>query len=318
MARVVLNICGVKSKGGVTVLNNFLENNSNLDLFIIYDNPVLDSIVTKYENEFIRVPRYLHPFLNFFINKKTKQRINNYKNIIHFGNIAFKTKLKTFTFIQNILPLVAPTNSFRNLFLRIFYSYSFKISDEIIVQQKHVANLIPNSLKVNIIGKIKYYDIEQTNKTDFIVIFENIKNKNPKFTIDLIIELSKLDHIINVIDSESYLQKLNNVNLSSENINLYKDISYSQLQNLFRQNNTYIHSSEYETVGLPIYEALSNGLNVVLPDREYFELDVQNVFKYKLNNLESAVKACKNSTNKQNSKFLNVPIYHEDWNLNFQ
>ena len=50
MARVVLNICGVKSKGGVTVFNNYLENNSNLDLFIIYDNPVLESLVTKYEN----------------------------------------------------------------------------------------------------------------------------------------------------------------------------------------------------------------------------------------------------------------------------
>ena len=177
MARVVLNICGVKSKGGVTVLNNYLENNSNLDLFIIYDNPVLESLVTKYENEFIRVPRYFHPFLNFFINKTTKQKINNYENIIHFGNLAFKTKLKTFTFIQNILPLVAPTNSLRNLFLRIFYSYSFKISDEIIVQQEHVAKLIPNTSKVNIIGKINYYDIEKSNKSDFIIIFENIKNK---------------------------------------------------------------------------------------------------------------------------------------------
>ena len=151
MARVVLNICGVKSKGGLTVLNNFLKNNSNLDLFIIYDNPVLESLVTKYENEFIRVPRYFHPFLNFFINKNTKQKINNCENIIHFGNLAFKTKLKTFTFIQNILPLVAPTNSFRNLFLRIFYSYSFKISDEIIVQQEHVADLIPDQYITKII-----------------------------------------------------------------------------------------------------------------------------------------------------------------------
>ena len=95
MARVVLNICGVKSKGGLTVLNNFLKNNSNLDLFIIYDNPVLESLVTKYENQFIRVPRCFHPFLNFFINKTTKQKINNCENIIHFGNLAFKTKLKT-------------------------------------------------------------------------------------------------------------------------------------------------------------------------------------------------------------------------------
>ena len=55
-----------------------------------------------------------------------------------------------------------------------------------------------------------------------------------------------------------------------------------------------------------------------MPDREYFQLNVQNVFKYKLNNLESAVIACKNSATKQHSKILKVPIYHEDWNLNFQ
>ena len=73
---------------------------------------------------------------------------------------------------------------------------------------------------------------------------------------------------------------LNNINLSSKNINIYKDISYSQLQNLFRQNNTYIHSSEYETVGLPIYEALSNGLNVVMPDREYFQLNTCKALFY--------------------------------------
>jgi len=318
MARVVLNFCGVKSKGGITVLNNFLENNSNLDLFIIYDNPVLHDLVAKYRNELIQVPRYLHPFLNFFMNKSTKEKINNYENIIHFGNLAFKTKIKTFTFIQNILPLVAPTNSFRNLFLRIFYNYSFKISDEIIVQQAHVAKLIPNSSKVNIIGKINYSEITQSNKTDFIVIFENIKNKNPKFTLDLIIELSKLDYKINVIDSDNYLQKQKNIKFTSENITLFKDIDYSQLQNLFKQNQTYIHSSEYETVGLPIYEALNNGLNVVMPDREYFQLDVHNVFKYKSNNLASAVTACKISATKPHSKSVNVPIYYEDWNLNFQ
>ena len=107
-------------------------------------------------------------------------------------------------------------------------------------------------------------------------------------------------------------------NIARNNINLHKDISYSQWQSLFRENKTYIHSSEYETVGLTIYEALNNGLNVVVPEREYFQLNVENVFKYKLNNLESAVTACKNSTTKQHSKILNVPIYHEDWNLNFQ
>ena len=57
MTRVVLNVCGIKSKGGITVLNNFLKNNSNLDLYIIYDNLDLENHVSRYKNQFIRVPR---------------------------------------------------------------------------------------------------------------------------------------------------------------------------------------------------------------------------------------------------------------------
>ena len=114
MTRVVLNVCGIKSKGGITVLNNFLKNNSNLDLYIIYDNLDLENHVSRYKNQFIRVPRFCHPFLNFFINKNLKETINSYENIIHFGNLAFKTKIYSYTFIQNILPLVEPTSSLRN------------------------------------------------------------------------------------------------------------------------------------------------------------------------------------------------------------
>ena len=73
MTRVVLNVCGIKSKGGITVLNNFLKNNSNLDIFIIYDNLDLENYVSRYKNQFIRLPRFCHPFLNFFMNKNLKE-----------------------------------------------------------------------------------------------------------------------------------------------------------------------------------------------------------------------------------------------------
>ena len=55
--------------------NNFLKNNSNLDLYIIYDNLDLENHVSRYKNQFIRVPRFCHPFLNFFINKNLKENL---------------------------------------------------------------------------------------------------------------------------------------------------------------------------------------------------------------------------------------------------
>ena len=38
MTNVVINLCGVKSKGGITVVNNYLAQNKTKNLYVIYDN----------------------------------------------------------------------------------------------------------------------------------------------------------------------------------------------------------------------------------------------------------------------------------------
>ena len=60
---------------------------------------------------------------------------------------------------------------------------------------------------------------------------------------------------------------------------------------VFKQHSTYIHTSEFETVGLPIYEALESGLNVVIPNLDYVNLTNENKFKYEFGNYESAINA---------------------------
>ena len=45
MKRVVLNLCGIKSKGGINVAKNFIESNNHLSLFIIFDNEEFDEII---------------------------------------------------------------------------------------------------------------------------------------------------------------------------------------------------------------------------------------------------------------------------------
>jgi hypothetical protein len=215
------------------------------------------------------------------------------------------------------LPLVEPTSSLRNFLLRIFYSYSFRISDEIIVQQEHVAKRIPKNVKVKIIGSVNFSNISKSKNSSFVIIYENIKNKNPNFTFELINELSKLDYKINVIDPEDDFSNLYNKNLLNKKLNVFSNLNHSELLNTFKESLTYIHTSKHETVGLPIYEALANGLNVVVPNQEYFKFDTDNIYKYKLNDLNSAVEACKNSLI-NDSETASVPIYYEDWNLNFQ
>ena len=305
MKSIVLNLCGIKSKGGINTAKNFIKNNDHLRLFIIFDNEEFYEIIEKSEKKFINIPRYFHPFLSLFIGKETRKKISEYDLIIHFGNFGFKSKIKSLTFIQNILPLVTPFSSFRNLFLRILYTFSFSISDEIIVQQKHVAELI-NSSKTKIIGNIIYKKIKQNNVGGFVVIIEDNRNKNPNFLLRVVDKLIELNYEVTVINISKFT--------ISNKAKIVISPSHKELLEIFNKNQTYIHASDYETVGLPIYEALNSGLKVVVPKKDYISIENPNIYKYKIGDVESIIQACLDSANKKN-EFEEVPIYFEDWKL---
>jgi hypothetical protein len=303
--RIVLNLCGIKSRGGISIAKNFLEKNSHLDIFILYDNESLNKFLENYKKKLISIPRYLHPFLNVFLSQDTRESINRSDLIIHFGNFAFKSKIKTLTFIQNILPLVSPFSSFRNIFLRLLYIFSFYISDEIIVQQEHVAKRI-NSKKTRIIGTLISKKVKQNNEGGFVLIVDDNKNKNPEFLIKLTNKLIELKHEVTVINTSNFT--------ISNSAKVIENPNHDDLLNILKKNKTYIHASEYETVGLPIYEALNSGLKVVVPKKDYLSIKNPNIFRYKSGNLESAVQACLNSNNKK-SHFEEIPVYVENWGL---
>ena len=84
---------------------------------------------------------------------------------------------------------------------------------------------------------------------------------------------------------------------------------------VFKSHTTYIHTSEFETVGLPIYEALELGLKVVVPNLEYINLENENIFKYEFGNYSSAINAIDESIKNLEKVYCDVPIYYENWNL---
>ena len=261
MTNVVINLCGVKSKGGVTVVNNYLSQNNTKNLYVLYDNLEFEHYIQNFDSKYIEIKRIYHPFLNLFLNKETKEKINTYDYVIHFGNFGFKTNIKSYTVIQNILPLVRPFSSLKNFVLNILYKYTFRISDEIIVQQEHVAKLIPKQYITKIIGSIEIKNIKQSNNSGFVTIYEENKNKNPKFRKELLREISsKYDEKITVVNLSTNNEIYNN------NFFILQDLNRNELIEVFKQHSTYIHTSEFETVGLPIYEALESGLNVVIPN----------------------------------------------------
>jgi len=310
MKKIVINLCGVKSKGGITVINNYISQNKSNTLYVIYDNSDLDKYIKNFDSKFIDTKRIYHLFLNFFLDKQTLEKINSYDYIIHFGNIGFKTTIKSYTLIQNILPLVKPLSSLRNFALNLAYKYTFKITDEIIVQQKHVADTIPNQYKTKIIGSFEIKKIKQSENIGFVTIYEEIKNKNPKFQKELLREIaSKFDEKITVINLST------NNEIYKNNFNVLEDLDRNELMQVFKSHSTYIHTSEFETVGLPIYEALELGLKVVVPNLEYINLENENIFKYEFGNYSSAINAIDESIKNLEKVYCDVPIYYENWNL---
>jgi len=310
MKKIVINLCGVKSKGGITVINNFISQNKSNTLYVLYDNSDLDKYIKNFDNKFIDTKRIYHLFLNFFLDKQTLEKINSYDYIIHFGNFGFKTTIKSYTLIQNILPLVKPLSSLRNFALNLAYKYTFKITDEIIVQQKHVADTIPNQYKTKIIGSFEIKKIKQSENIGFVTIYEEIKNKNPKFQKELLREIaSKFDEKITVINLST------NNEIYKNNFNVLEDLDRNELMQVFKSHSTYIHTSEFETVGLPIYEALELGLKVVVPNLEYINLENENIFKYEFGNYSSAINAIDESIKNLEKVYCDVPIYYENWNL---
>ena len=310
MKKIVINLCGVKSKGGITVINNYISQNKSNTLYVLYDNSDLDKYIKNFDNKFIDTKRIYHLFLNFFLDKQTLEKINSYDYIIHFGNVGFKTTIKSYTLIQNILPLVKPLSSLRNFALNLAYKYTFKITDEIIVQQKHVADTIPNQYKTKIIGSFEIKKIKQSENIGFVTIYEEIKNKNPKFQKELLREIaSKFDEKITVINLST------NNEIYENNFNVLEDLDRNELMQVFKSHSTYIHTSEFETVGLPIYEALELGLKVVVPNLDYINLINKNIFKYEFGNYSSAINACNESMKNIGEFHIDVPIYIEDWIL---
>lgn len=310
MKKIVINLCGVKSKGGITVINNYISQNKSNTLYVLYDNSDLDKYIKNFDSKFIDTKRIYHLFLNFFLDKQTLEKINSYDYIIHFGNFGFKTTIKSYTLIQNILPLVKPLSSLRNFALNLAYKYTFKITDEIIVQQKHVADTIPNQYKTKIIGSFEIKKIKQSENIGFVTIYEEIKNKNPKFQKELLREIaSKFDEKITVINLST------NNEIYENNFNVLEDLDRNELMQVFKSHSTYIHTSEFETVGLPIYEALELGLKVVVPNLEYINLENENIFKYEFGNYSSAINAIDESIKNLEKVYCDVPIYYENWNL---
>ena len=310
--KLVLNACGVKSLGGVKLFVEAFELlvEADTEITVLYSENAFYSELKNQslENQYVTFikltnKRFLHPFLKLITNKSQRKIIESSDAIVHFGNFGFKTKIKSFVLIQNILPFVL--KDLKNMILRIFISRSIKSSNYVIVQLRHVSELIGQEYENKIIeiGEIEEVTINAKNKSNNLVFFgSKVSNKNYNFMVSVLKSISTSNNIT-VINRPKNITEFNCVYTETQD----------QTLSVMSENEIYFHASEHETVGLPLYEAQNLGLKLIIPDRPYAKYFMSdNVFVYKYNDIESALEKIELANNLKFKK-SSALLYNENW-----
>jgi len=310
--KLVLNACGVKSLGGVKLFVEAFELlvESGAEIVVLYSEEEFYNELKNQslENElitFIKLTdkRYLHPFLVLITNTEQRKLIESYDAVIHFGNFGFKTKNKSLVLLQNVLPFVQ--QNLKNVLLKYFINRSIKFSEYVIVQLKHMNEIIEKKYREKIIeiGEIEEVIVDASNKSGKIVFFgSDIPNKNYDFMVKALKTIS-LNSTITVINPPKNIKEFNCVYTETQD----------QTLSVISENEIYLHASEHETVGLPIYEAQNLGLKIIIPKRPYSDyFKYENVFFYEYKNIDSAVQKIEEAKNLK-LKHSKALLYNENW-----
>ena len=310
--KLVLNACGVKSLGGVKLFVEAFELlvESGAEVIVLYSEEEFYNELKNQslENElitFIKLTdkRYLHPFLVLITNIKQRKLIESYDAVIHFGNFGFKTKNKSLVLLQNVLPFVQ--QNLKNVLLKYFINRSIKFSEYVIVQLKHMNEIIEKKYRDKIIeiGEIEEVIVDASNKSGKIVFFgSDIPNKNYDFMVKALKTIS-LNSTITVINPPKNIKEFNCVYTETQD----------QTLSVISENEIYLHASEHETVGLPIYEAQNLGLKIIIPKRPYSDyFKYENVFFYEYKNIDSALQKIEEAKNLK-LKHSKALLYNENW-----
>ena len=310
--KLVLNACGVKSLGGVKLFVEAFELlvESGAEVIVLYSEEEFYNELKNQslENElitFIKLTdkRFLHPFLVLITNIKQRKLIESYDAVIHFGNFGFKTKNKSLVLLQNVLPFVQ--QNLKNVLLKHFINRSIKFSEYVIVQLKHMNKIIEKKYRDKIIeiGEIEEVIVNASNKSGKIVFFgSDVPNKNYDFMVKALQTISQ-NSTITVINPPKNIKEFNCVYTETQD----------QTLSVISENEIYLHASEHETVGLPIYEAQNLGLKIIIPKRPYSDyFKYENVFFYEYKNIDSALQKIEEAKNLK-LKHSKALLYNENW-----
>ncbi len=153
------------------------------------------------------------------------------------------------------------------------------------------------------IGEIIQKSVPLSSTNGGIVCFASeVPNKNFQFILKTLRNISK-NHMVTIINPIDNIDEFRCVATSNN----------EETMKILSENEIYFHASDFETVGLPLYEAQELGLKVVAPTSPYTQyFDKDSTFLYEKNNVEDAVEKI-NLAIKSEAKNIKALNYSENW-----
>ena len=302
MRKIIVNATALTTGGGINILNQFIDHLSEGDEYLIFINSKLNIQSTKTNVNFVKkninsfLDRLIQDFygINRWLNKNkiypsatislqnTNFRYsNNIPNFIYFHQALpfsskrwnpFKKTERTLWFYKNVYPffiklfinknteIFVQTNSVRNNFA---YHFNFPINKIHVVSPKfnpltinHAEHL---SLKCDEDRLNIFYPATTFPYKNHQIILNALNKIDPE-----LVKLITL-HLTCKRSDLKYLEPL----FHNININFLGEIPHSKVIETYLRSDALLFPSYIETYGLPLIEAASLGLPIIVADLPY-------------------------------------------------
>ena len=303
---IVISAQNIVSGGPLTILNqvvqslNFLRNKKVLLILFLQKKELISHVISKSKNiKVIEIKNYKKTFFHriyydliYFKNFSQKKKIDVWislqdiiPNVKSIKKIIYCHTPVTFLKMRLIDIYFEPYTFLRCLFYNLILRFSVYKNSIIIVQQKFIKLIFRNKFK------LKNIYVFRPNFSQKLLTYKNYNNKINKQYTFFYPSLPRFQKNFEIICKAAEILKNKNLNFKiyftfygNENryakyiLNMSKNIkkikfigikSYSEVQKIYTHVDALVFSSRYETWGLPLTEAISYNLPIIVPNLNY-------------------------------------------------
>lgn len=288
-----------------------------------YNNVEIIEFIYVYKNNFLYRLYFENIIFKKLIKNKSIDLVYNFT-----GTSQFFLKIPQITKIHNLLFYSKKLEKiyfnkkryiswFKQVYIKRFILIKMlKYTNYIEVQSEHVKNSLNDFLDISkkiffiksdidvdkeLFLEPKNYNFQQKIKFLYVVgpHFEYL-HKNFETFLEIILELQKNNLNFEILITLTE-EQLNSSNKWNNNLNIYTKflgyLSKEELYKYFDNNTILVSTSIIETLGLPVIEAIQNGVIAIVPNEEYsYSVYGNKILKYNLFDIHTFIEQINNIT----------------------